>query len=196
MPPTVPIPNPPPYTTAVRPRQGQSKVSVLRWPDQESLRRQLASVQLPRLLLVPPDHAAPDLIDNLEDWMRIPAEQLDLVARSELLRDRARAVKQRPDPVMDADGILRVGAAWVAVTPTQIPVVRVLLEQLGRVVHTDRIVDAYKSVGGSDHPGSVRTVLRRISIRVTPLGLELVMVRRRGVMLSIHPQAEWRRRQG
>ena len=84
----------------------------------------------------------------------------------------------------------------MAVTPAQISVVRVLLEQLGRVVPTERIVEAYKAVGGSGHPVSVRTVLRRIGIRVAPLGLELVMVRRRGVMLSIHPRAEWRRGQG
>ena len=195
MPTTVPLPHPAALTTTVLPAHGQSDVSVLRWPDEEPLRRLLASFQLPRLLLVAQGHAPPGVIDDLEDWMRAPAEDLDLVARAHVLRHRARAVK-RPSPALDSDGLLRVGADWVALTPAQIPVVRVLLEQLGRVVHSERIADAYRSGGGSTHPGSLRTVLRRIGLRVAPLGLELVLVRRRGVLLTIHPQSDWRRPQG
>jgi hypothetical protein len=89
------------------------------------------------------------------------------------------------EPVLDEDGLLRMGARWVAISDAQLPIVRLLLEHRDRVVRFEAITEAYVAGGGSGHVASVRTVLSRISIRLRRVGLELVSVRRRGVVLSV-----------
>jgi len=51
-------------------------------------------------------------------------------------------------------------------------------------VRFDAVVAAYESGGGSGHPASVRTLLSRLGARVRSVGLDLVTVRRRGVLLT------------
>ena len=158
-------------------------VSVLCWPDEDQLRHQLAWFGLPRVLLVDPGDRPPDLLDELEDWMRTPADPIDLRARTDAVRRRARACGSLT-PVLDDDGLLWVGTSWVALTPAQAPVVRVLLAHLDKVVRYDHVVAAYESTGASGHPASVRTLVARLTTRLRTVGLELVSVRRRGVLLT------------
>jgi hypothetical protein len=158
-------------------------VSVIRWPAEEPLREQLAWFGLPRVLLLEPGIQPPDPIDGLEDWMRVPADPMDLTARRAVLQRRA-AEAERRTPFIDDDALLWVGSAWVSITAAQAPVLRVLLEHLNRVVRFDAVVAAYESAGGSGHPASVRTLLSRLGQRVRPVGLDLVTVRRRGVLLT------------
>jgi DNA-binding response OmpR family regulator len=158
-------------------------VSVLTWPAEEPLRQQLAWFRLPRLLVVDPGVRPPELLDELEDWMRAPADPTDLWARSATLTRRA-AETERRTPIIDDDDLLWVGTEWVALTGAQAPVMRLLLEHLDRVVRFDAVVAAYESGGGSGHPASVRTLLSRLGARVRSVGLDLVTVRRRGVLLT------------
>lgn len=179
-------------TIAQTSRRVDADVSVLRWPEDEELRQQLAWFALPRILLVEVGTRPPDLLDELEDWMRTPADPVDLRARSEVVRRRAHA-SPGPSPVLDDDGLLWVGTSWVALTKPQAPVVHLLVDNLDRVVRFDAVVAAYQQAGGSGHPASVRTLLARLGARVRSVGLELVTVRRRGVLLSLsteprHPQ--------
>jgi hypothetical protein len=157
-------------------------VAIVDWPMEDERRRQLAVLGQPRLLLVPSGVEPPELLDDLEDWIRSPADPIDLMARSKHLRIRASQL-EAPAPVLDDDGLLWVGDAWVAITDAQLPVVRLLLEHADRVVRLDALVAAYVSGGGSDHPASVRTLMSRLGGRLAPLGLELVTVRRRGMLL-------------
>lgn len=166
------------------PRPLDADVSVLRWPAEDDLRQQLAWFGLPRILLVEPGQPPPALLDAREDWMRTPADRVDLRARAEAVRQRAGSTTEPAIPRLDEDGLLRVGAGWVALTPTQVPVVAMLLAHLDRVVRFDELIAAYEGSGGSGHPASVRTLVGRLAARVRPLGLELVSVRRRGVLLT------------
>jgi hypothetical protein len=161
-----------------------AEVSLLHWPDEEPLRHQLAWFGLPRVLLVEPGARPPDLLDELEDWMRTPADPIDLRARTEAVRRRA-CSSASLQPVLDDDGLLWMGASWVALTPSQAPVVRVLIDHLDKVVHYDAVMSAYQSTGGSGHPASVRTLVARLATRLRTVGLELVSVRRRGVLLTV-----------
>ncbi|MEQ1786504.1 MAG: hypothetical protein ABL966_05580 [Acidimicrobiales bacterium] len=163
-------------------------VSVLSWPHEDELRRHLAWFGLPRVLLVEPGAEPPDLLDELEDWMRTPPDPVDLRARSEAVRRRARATAAL-EPLLDDDGLLWVGTSWVALTPAQVPVARVLLLHLGKVVRYETVVAAYESTGASGHPASVRTLVTRLAARLRTVGLELVSVRRRGVLLTAGPPA-------
>ena len=166
-----------------RPRSANTNVSVLAWPSEDRLRQQLAWFGLPRVLLLQPGVLPPEPLDGLEDWMRIPADPADLQARSATLERRA-AEPARRAPFIDDDDLLWVGSTWVSVTGAQSPVVRLLLEHLDRVVRFESVIAAYVSAGGSGHPASVRTLLSRLGSRVRPVGLELVTVRRRGVILT------------
>ena len=158
-------------------------VTVLRWPDDGHVRRRLANEGRPRLLLVDEGEAPPALLDELEDWARSSAHPEDLLARRrELLRRAGAGYAEGPE--VDPDGLLRVGRAWVALSPAQVPVVRLLVTNIERVVHYERLVTAYEEAGGSGHDASMRTMVNRVGARVRHVGLDLVTVRRRGVLLT------------
>ena len=163
-------------------------VSVLYWPADEHIRRHLAAFRQPRMLLLQPDSKAPQLLDDLEDWLRAPLNPDDLRARSRELHRRSLG-HDRPQPTIDEDGLLRVGTSWVDITPAQTPVVSLLIDHLERVVSYEAVGTAYKRAGGSSHAESLRTLLTRISARVRTVGLELVTVRRRGVLLTQQSRA-------
>ena len=65
---------------------------------------------------------------------------------------------------------------------------RLLVEHLERVVRYEAVVAAYESAGGSSHAGVGAHAADRIGTRVRPVGLELVTVRRRGVLLTQQPR--------
>ena len=170
-----------------RPGSVGNDVSVLAWPSEDRLRQQLAWFGLPRVLLLDPGVLPPDPLDGLEDWMRTPADPADLQARSATLQRRA-AEPARHTPFLDDDDLLWVGTTWVPVTGAQSPVLRLLLAHLDRVVRFDSVIATCMSAGGSGHPASVRTLLSRLGARVRPVGLELVTVRRRGVILTMRAE--------
>ena len=169
--------------TDPRPPPLDADVSVLRWPSEEPLRQQLAWFGMPRVLLVEHGVDPPPAIDSLEDWMRAPADAADLAARCATLRRRAEEPAEG-DPVLDDDGLLWVGRAWVAVTPVQAPVLRLLVQHLDQVVPFEDLTEAYASAGGSRHPASLRTLVTRLGTRVRAVGVELVTVRGQGVLLT------------
>jgi two-component system OmpR family response regulator len=161
-------------------------ISVLRWPHDAHVREHLATFAQPRILLVEPGDAPPTLLDRLEDWVRTPPDPEDLRARTRELQRRALDATPAP-PIIDDEGLLWVGRRWVDLTKAQAPVVELLIEHLERVVRYEAVVAAYERAGGSGHAASVRTMLARIGSRVRPVGLELVTVRRRGVLLTQAP---------
>ena len=162
----------------------EPEVTLVRWPEEASLREALAALGRPRMLLVQPGLLPPADLDATEDWLRWPPDPAELDVRVRTLRSRL------PDPVdlalaFDDDGILRRGDRWVAVSEAQTPILRLLFDHLDRVVRFDAVVEAYASGGGSSHPASVRTVLSRLDARVRTVGLEVTSVRRRGVVLRV-----------
>jgi hypothetical protein len=158
-------------------------VTLLAWPAEDEMRRQMSSLGLPRLLLVDAGSAPPEHLDAGEDWVRLPAEPADLQARAEAVVERSTA-GHPASPTLDDDGLLHVGSAWAPLTPTQLPVARLLVGHMGRVVRYDLIAAACADAGGSGNPASVRTVLTRLAPRLRSVGLELVTIRQRGVMLQ------------
>ena len=161
-------------------------VSVLHWPDDAHVRDHLAAFRQPRILLVEPGASPPMPLDELEDWVRTPTDPEDLQARSRELHRRARDASPSK-PIIDDQGLLWVGRRWVDLTLSQAPVVELLVEHLERVVRYDAVVATYERAGGSSHAASVRSLLTRIGNRVRPVGLDLVTVRRRGVLLTQRP---------
>jgi hypothetical protein len=56
-------------------------VVLVRWPVEAMRRAQLADRQVPRLLLIEEETAPPQADDCLEDWIRMPASDIDVGAR-------------------------------------------------------------------------------------------------------------------
>lgn len=165
---------------------GSVEVALLRWPEEASVRQAMAALGRPRLLLVEPGSLPPESLDGLEDWLRWPPDPAELLLRAQHLGQRSTPVDDHP-LVLDDDGVLHRGDRWVAVSDTQLPVLHLLLDNVDRVVPFEALSDAYQSAGGSGHPASVRTSLARISRRVRPLGVEVVSIRRRGMVLRSGP---------
>jgi hypothetical protein len=126
---------------------------------------------LPRLHLVSRGATPPVVDDVLEDWIRLPATLADLEARLDRLRRDARAGEQRP--VVSGDGRLVYGHRWVALSPRQ--------EQLARVLAPsfEGPVTLATLLGGATTPmsmDSLRSSLHQLRRIVDPLGLEIVSI--------------------
>jgi DNA-binding winged helix-turn-helix (wHTH) protein len=89
-----------------------------------------------------------------------------------------------PTVFFDDDGLLRAGGRWVALTDAQLPVVQLLVARLGSLVRNDEILAAYRMGGGTATSGALRPLVYRLRQRLAPIGLELHVVRNRGVLLE------------
>jgi len=80
-------------------------VVLVRWPEETERLERLRAAGAPRLLLVGEDLAAPEPVDPLEDWIRLPAAEDDLRVRVSTLASRAG--RTAVAPTVDDDGLLR-----------------------------------------------------------------------------------------
>jgi hypothetical protein len=158
-------------------------VAVLRWPDHDEDRRRLAARGRPRVLLISGYEVPPAVLDEHEVWLLSGAEPTEILTAVDTLRQRART--HPPAPRLDDDGLLWFGGRWVDVPETQIPVVDLLVRNLGRIVGFEALRSAYHQAGGSTRATAVRALIHRVGVRLARLGLELHVVRQRGVMLVV-----------
>jgi hypothetical protein len=87
-------------------------------------------------------------------------------------------------PMLDDDGLLRHRGMWVPISDAQIPVVDLLVRNIGRLVSAAEIRRAYIAAGGSGSTASLRSVVHRLGRRVAEVELRLHVVRGRGVILD------------
>ncbi|MGK2950103.1 MAG: hypothetical protein ACSLFP_16140, partial [Acidimicrobiales bacterium] len=152
-------------------------------PDEEAQRRTLAAQRRPRILVVGPSQEPPDVVDELEDWLRDPPEAADLMARIASLGQRAERLRARPR--LDDDGLLWHDQRWVAIPDAQLCVAELLLQSADELVRTEVIATTYVRHGGSGHRASVKTMLNRLQGRFAEVGLQLHFLRGKGVLLEV-----------
>lgn len=157
-------------------------VVTVRWPDEASVRDELAAAGRPRLLLVGTEAAPPVATDPLEDWCRCPVSELDLSARIEGLRRRAAARADGP-PTIDEHGCLRHAGSWVSIPPVEARLIGRMLERFGRVVPRDELVDAGWP-GASPERNVLDVHVLRLRRRIEPVHLAIRTVRSRGYVLE------------
>jgi DNA-binding response OmpR family regulator len=157
-------------------------VTLVRWPAEQIRRDRLAEEGLPRLLLLEPGEVPPPVVDLLEDWIRVPADDMDLRARVATLQARYEAVGASA-PALDDDGVIRVGAAWVSLPPVEARITNALLERFGLVVSRDALGRSGWPEGAPGRNALDVHVLR-LRRRLAPLGLVIRTVRSRGYLLE------------
>ena len=161
------------------PQDGE--VAHVRWPEESARRDLLARSGAARLLHVEHGVDPPIVVDELEDWIRCPADAMEVAIRATTLSERVR--RSMGDMRIDDDDVLRVGRHWVALPPTEAALARVLLAQRGRPVDPGGIpalVEARGGLAGSD----VRVTTTRLRRRLAPLGIRITNVRGQGLVLD------------
>jgi hypothetical protein len=156
-------------------------VELVRWPAEEYRRAELRDSGSPRILLVERDVPAPMTVDPMEDWIRLPADELDLQARVETL---SRRISTKPE--LDRDGVLRHGTGWAALPPIEARLTEMLLARFDKVV--GRAILLHHGWPGEEPNRNVLDVhVLRLRRRIEPLGLTIRTIRKRGYVLCLGP---------
>jgi two-component system OmpR family response regulator len=157
------------------------KVSLVRWPTEIDRRETLRRAGEPRLLLV--EQGAPPLpADDREDWIRLPADDVDLRIRVEALRRRLGAETEEM-PRLDEDGVLRRGDRWVALPPVEARLAAMMVDRFGAVVSRDSLTRGGWP-GGASSRNALDVHVLRLRRRLAPLRLAIRTVRSRGYLLE------------
>ena len=158
------------------------EVKQLRWPAEEARRAELRTASIPRLLLVEGNTPPPVASDGLEDWIRLPANEVDLRARIAALELRSTPAFG-VEPLLDRDGVLRVGPSWVSLSPVEARLISALMDRFGAVVSRDSMERA----GWPQDPPTTNVLdahLVRLRRRLARVGLAIRNVRSRGFLLE------------
>ena len=157
-------------------------VVLVRWPAEEPRRAVLRDEGIPRLLLVENGAPPPRTTDELEDWVRVPADEVDLHARVDNLNRKMQS-RSESLPDLDDDGVLRAGRGWVPLPPVEARLTSALIDRYRSVVTRDALAKA-----GWPHGAPGRNALDvhmlRLRRRIAPLGLAIRTVRSRGYLLE------------
>jgi len=163
---------------------GTVDVVTLRWPTEELRRRVLAEAGVPRLLVLDGEQPPPKDLDDLEDWIRVPALEIDRVARVERLRRRLLGEDpERPQPSIDNDGLVHLGASWVSVPPVEARLAEVLIGRFGAVVSREELSAAAWPEGTAQR-NALDVRILRLRRRLEDLGLVIRTVRSRGYLME------------
>ncbi len=151
------------------------------WPSDEDTRHGLANAGRPRLLLVDTDTAPPVVHDPLEDWVRVPASELDVRTRVETLRWRAFGHSSLP--TIDEHGVLRHHGSWVLIPPVEARLASALIQRYARVVSREKLS---RTGWPSGAPGrnALDVHVLRLRRRLHAVGLAIRTVRSRGYLLE------------
>jgi len=158
-----------------------AEVVLVRWPEEDARLERLRAARSPRLLLVGEDLEAPEPVDPLEDWIRLPAREDDLRARVATLANRAGAMT--PIPAVDEDGLLRYRGRWVTLSPVERALAAALVDRFGAVVGRDTLVRRAWA-GANPTRNALDVHMLRLRRRIAVLGLEVRTVRARGYVLQ------------
>ncbi len=157
-------------------------VELVTWPADEHRRQSLARAGVPRLLLVSPEADAPAALGLDEDWVRLPAEEGDVVARLQRL-GRVLEQLQHDHPVIDANHIVHFGGTSVLLSPAQAALVTALLEHPGHVIERGQL-EATVWPDGAPGPKALDGVVFRLRRRLQGLGLVIRSAQARGFALD------------
>ncbi|GGY91317.1 winged helix-turn-helix domain-containing protein [Streptomyces nitrosporeus] len=167
--------------TTVRTASVEEKVHVVRWPLEASRLEHHRRTGALRLLVIENGATPPMSTDAREDWVRSPITREDFAARVSALRARAAS---RDVPALDHDGLLRYGSRVVPVSPTEMYLLRPLVERFGSLVSRHELLALLSTRNSTASRNALDLHVMRIRRRVLPLGLRLRTASRRGYLLE------------
>ncbi|MEA2827901.1 MAG: two-component system, OmpR family, response regulator PfeR [Actinomycetota bacterium] len=177
-----------------------AELEMLRWPGDSARRQVCAERDVPCLLLLEEGVTPPTSSYPLEDWIRVPADEVDLVARVRRLESLARRGPGVERPRVDEEGILHVGSSWSALSVAEAALARRLTVDFGQLVTRRDLLDALnrpnpRPTGGAAQstpnqpsadrrPRTLDLQICRLRRRIAELGLTVSAVRGRGYVLE------------
>jgi DNA-binding response OmpR family regulator len=166
-------------------RRVPASVAIIKYPSEASALADLRRRGLPRLLLVAARAAPPDdALDPLEDWVRVPADPVEVDVRADLLARRHGDALRRRTVELGAEGVVRRNGPSVVLTPVEHALLDVLLASEGAIVPR-LILEQTARGAGSTMP--LKTRMARLRTRIEPLRLAVHVVRGRGYLLEALP---------
>ena len=157
-------------------------VALIQWPSDESLRRELAELRQPRLLLVDSDVEPPECTDVLEDWVRLPVSREDRNARIRTLESRIES-QHPPTPSVNGNGTLRYRGESTQLSAIQSDLVRLMIERFGAAVNREHLA-AVAWPGSDSSDNNLDVTIGRLRRQLVPVGLRIRTVRSRGYLLA------------
>lgn len=157
-------------------------VKVLRWPAEARDRERYREMGVPRLLVLEGSCPPPPCSDVLEDWVRPPVGHEEVRARAAALQARALA----SIPTLDCSDIVRFGGHWIALSPIDVRLMRVLLDNYQCLVPREDLVAAIWPEGQPRRNALDLRVLR-LRRRLLATRLTIRTVWRKGYLLDCDP---------
>ncbi|MFI6118401.1 helix-turn-helix domain-containing protein [Streptomyces sp. NPDC051064] len=170
-----------PHTKRPQPSSDEEQVHVVRWPLEASKLEHFRHKGALRLLVIENGATPPVSTDVREDWVRSPITREDFAARVSALRARALS---HDVPVLDHDGLLRYCSRVVPVSPTEMYLLRPLVQRFGSLVGRDELLTLLSTRGSTASRNALDLHVMRIRRRVLPLGLRVRTASRRGYLLE------------
>lgn len=160
-----------------------NEITLVRWPEEAYRRDQLAASHAPRLLLVGPTSEPPEPLDDLEDWIRLPSRQEDTALRLRTLQRRIDS-QSLDEMFIDEHGVLHRGNTRLVLSPVEVTLTQVLLENVGNVATREVLAEAAWPAGMSSR-NLLDVRIARLRRRLERVGLSLKTVRGRGYLLDL-----------
>ncbi len=159
-------------------------VELLRWPEQQAVRRALERANIPRILVLAPDTTLPSDVGDDEDWVREPLVDTDVRRRAERLLDALTQLRSSR-PWIDGQRVLHRGHRTVLLTPSEVAAVEPLLASRGHLVGRAVLEGRIWGDAGVPSDRALDAVLYRLRQRCAAVGLRIDNVRGEGfVMVS------------
>jgi DNA-binding response OmpR family regulator len=155
-------------------------VVVLHWPDEAEAAAETARQGLPRLLLVRPDTPPPMSESCLEDWLLLPATDVEIQTR--LINLARRAARHSHPPTVDDLGQVTHRGRSVFLSPTDQRVMQALVEKFGAIVTEPELINRVWPDGATNQV--LRAHVSRLRHRLLPIDLTIKCVRNAGYFIA------------
>ena len=153
---------------------------MLQWPAEAEERERLEHQGLPRLLLVEPGEPPPTSDSCLEDWLVLPASDLEVETRLVNLAKRT-ANHPRP-PMIDDFGRLTHRGSSLFLSPLDQRLAHALIENFGAIVEEPELIKKVWPEGARNQV--LRVHVSRLRQRLRPLQLTIKCVRNAGYLIA------------
>ena len=155
-------------------------VALVAWPRDADQAHGLRAAGIPRLLMLSATAEPPVCEDELQDWVRVPSDPLEVNARVQTLQLRAARMRS---PTIDDSGRFGIGGRWIALSPIEASLMRVLVDHFGSIVTRAELAQrAWPDRAPTRNQLDVR--LRGLRRRLGPMGLRINVFRGRGFALQ------------